>query len=120
MFTKEKESPGKGALEFVREHRSKLHDLTLAANLQEQKLSKANFIKTLLAEPIDLTSGQAKKLAECAGDWHGLIEIHKQYAEMLNKYAATGERQYLHAFISTVSQVQKIGPTSNIAACKSW
>jgi hypothetical protein len=25
--------------------------------------------------------------------WYGLVEIHKRYAEVLNKYAATGERQ---------------------------
>jgi len=39
---------------------------------------------------------------------------------MLNKYSATGERQYFERLISTVRQVQKIGPTSSIAACKSW
>lgn len=120
MFTEEKKNPGTGALKFAREHREKLNELALAANIQEQKLSSANITKTIFSEPIDLTPDQVKKLGECAGDWHGLIEIHKRYAEMLNKYSATGERQYFERLISTVRQVQKIGPTSSIAACKSW
>jgi hypothetical protein len=120
MFTEEKQSPGTGALKYVREHRKKLHDLTVDANVQEKKLSKDNGAKTLLSPPIDLTSDQIKRLGECAAEWHALLEMHKHYAEMLNHYAATGNRQYLELYISTVGKVQKVGPTSNLAVCKSW
>jgi hypothetical protein len=120
MLTREKENPGKGALEFLREHRSKLHDLTVAANLQEKKLSKTNALKTLLSEPVTLTPEQTGTLGQCAEEWRSLMQIYKLFVDNLNKYEQTGERVYLNLFISKMSEFQKIGPPSHTRPCKSW